>query len=507
MKSYSEWWSSIFGVHYQLIQCLQQKTDLFTKQMDRDFARTNQNTPFTQTIQKRTCRNELSKTAWFYPRLWTVGDTFTGMTKSHFYYFWRGSKVYRNKRKLIQIQRRIWTTIYGDCSKVAKMVEKILTDKRWEKSVIFFIFVVSEVMQPIYVTKSFLPNIELYKNKIDAIWESWWLTNYWPQEKELTQRLREYFWVEYLLLVSNATVWGLILYKALWITKKVITTPFSFVASTSSLVWWWLEPIFVDIDQYSWNIDCKKIQKIKNNSEISCIAPVHVFWNPCDIEAIENIAQENDRKTIYDASHCFDIQYKNKSILSYGDACWMSLHATKLFHTVEWGILTFKKEEDYIKAKNMINFGIDSNLEITEIWINAKMSDFHASMWLCMLESMDDIRKKRENLWNYYQKTLWWISWIIFQQWNSFASHNHHYFPVVFPSEKILLSIIDDLKKNNINPRRYFYPSLNTLPYLSYQSMPISEDISTKILCLPFYPDLWEEIVDTIVEIIKKYLS
>lgn len=340
----------------------------------------------------------------------------------------------------------------------------------------------------INVTRPYLPDRAKLNAYIDTIYETAWLTNNGPLVRELTERLEKYLYVENLLLVSNGTTALQIAYRVLGISEEVITTPFSFVATTSSLVWEGLRPVFVDIDPDTYCINFSKIEEVIT-SETTAIVPVHVFGNACNIENIETIAGKHGLKTVYDGAHAFGVQYNGKSIFSYGDATTISFHATKLFHTIEGGAIIFKKKEDFEKAKKMIEFGIDDNGGITEVGINAKMNEFQAAMGLCVLDEMDTIINERFIQWNYYKSTLG--KYVRLQKRNVYCNNNFSYFPILFKSKDVMYKVKFVLQEAGINTRRYFYPSLDTIGYLdsdSYQK--ISYDVSNRILCLPIYPGL-----------------
>lgn len=356
----------------------------------------------------------------------------------------------------------------------------------------------------INVTKPYLPDREKLNRHIDRIYEKAWLTNNGPLTQELTVRLEKYLGVENLLLVSNGTLALQIAYKALGLSGEVITTPFSFVATTSSLLWEGLEPVFADIDKETCCIDATKISEAIS-SKTTAILPVHVFGNSCDVEKIDSIAHEHDLKVIYDGAHAFGVKYKGKSVLSYGDATILSFHATKLFHTIEGGAIIFKKREDYERAKLMTKFGIDESENITEIGINTKMNEFQAAMGLAVLDDIEYIVAERAKIWSEYEKVLKKHLHLI--KFNSHASNNYSYFPVIFDNEEELLRVRSVMNARGINPRRYFFPSLDTLPFVSKNShRSISEDISCRILCLPIYPGMEESEVKYVIEVIRSCL-
>ncbi|WP_292465057.1 DegT/DnrJ/EryC1/StrS family aminotransferase [Methanolobus sp.] len=359
----------------------------------------------------------------------------------------------------------------------------------------------------INVTKPYLPNRTKLNQYIDKIYDTAWLTNNGPLVQELTGRLQKYLGVEKLLLVSNGTLALQIAYKVLGVTGQAITTPFSFVATTSSLVWEDIEPIFADIDPETLCIDSSKIEETIT-SRTTAIIPVHVFGNACDVEQIENIAQEHGLKTIYDGAHAFGVQYRGKSLLSYGDATTLSFHATKLFHTIEGGAIIFKKKEDYEKARLMIKFGIDDSDSIVEVGINAKMNEFQAAMGLCLLDELETIIEQRFKLWHNYEVSLKDV--VELQKRNPDISNNYSYFPIIFKTENELMYVKATLSANGINTRRYFYPSLDTLEYLQRKkSQAISRDIAARILCLPLYPDLnpkdQYQIIEILVNAVLKF--
>ena len=351
------------------------------------------------------------------------------------------------------------------------------------------------------VTKAYLPNKEKYQAYVDRIFESGWLTNNGSLLQELEKRLAEYLGVKNIILVANGSFALQLAYKALDLKGEVITTPFSFAATTSTLAWEGLTPIFADIDPNSFNINPIEIEKhITPNT--SAIVPVHVFGNPCDVETIEAIANKNNLKVIYDAAHAFGSEYKGQSVLNYGDVSTLSFHATKLFHTIEGGAVITNDDELAKKIRKMINFGITSPTTIETVGTNAKMNEFEAAMGLCVLDDIDYIREQRASIWHKYKQSL--ASHFIMQKWNEHSQNNHAYAPIVFKSEEQLLKVEAKLKANNVLARRYFYPSLDTLEYVSSKQVcDHSRDIASRILCLPMYPSLENDVIEAIVNIIR----
>jgi len=352
-----------------------------------------------------------------------------------------------------------------------------------------------------HVTKTHLPDKEKYKEYVDAIYASGKITNNGPLVQQLEQRLAEYLGVKNIILVSNGTAALEIAYRTLELKGFAITTPFSFVATTSSLVTNGLLPIFADIDENTFNIDTKKIEK-KITPNTSAIVATHVFGNPCDVEAIEEIAKKHKLRVVYDGAHAFGVNYKGKSIANYGDITTLSFHATKPFHTIEGGALIINDDSLVQKARYLINFGIENQESIPHLGTNAKMNEFEAAMGLCVLDEIESIKHGRKKVYEIYQKEL--KGFVQFQEQNLHAAQNYSYFPIVFKCEEELLTVQKALNEKDIFPRRYFYPSLDTLTYIEpKQECKISRDISKRILCLPMFESLERETQNIILEIIK----
>jgi dTDP-4-amino-4,6-dideoxygalactose transaminase len=342
----------------------------------------------------------------------------------------------------------------------------------------------------INVTKTYVPPLAKYQEYVQNIFESGWFTNNGTMLQKLEKRLKDYLGVEYIIPISNGTLALQIAYRLLDLKGQVITTPFSFVATSSSLVWEHLEPVFADIDPNTFNIAPENIEKLIT-PETTCILPVHVFGTPCDVNKIQSIANKHNLKVIYDAAHAFGVKLNQTGISNFGDVSVFSFHSTKVFHTIEGGAIIVKTKELYDKAKLIINFGIPGYDQISELGINCKMNEFQAAMGLCVLDDLSKIIKNREKVYNYYLAELLHIKSLTFQALPEGLTSNYAYFPVVFESEEALLNTSAELKKNNIFARRYFYPSLNKLPYLQKTfDTPVSENTSKRILCLPLYESL-----------------
>lgn len=348
--------------------------------------------------------------------------------------------------------------------------------------------------KPIYVTQPYLPSRVKFNHYMEQIWESGSLTNNGQLVQKLTHRLEEYLGVENLLLVTNGTLALQVAYRALGVSDaradkhpEAITTPFTFIATASSLKWDGVEPVFVDIDPDTWCLDPQYIEAaITPNTR--AIVPVHVFGNACDVKDIDAIARKHNLKMIYDASHAFGVKYKGESLLKYGDAATLSFHATKLFHTCEGGAIVFKRKEDLDRAKKMINFGITGPESIEELGINAKMNELQAAMGLCVLDEMEANLSARKRVWNGYYSQL--PQRLTLQKRNFAASNNYTYFPVTLASEMEVRSLLLCMESRNVYPRRYFYPLLSDVPFLkNIFPVPISRSISSRVVCLPVYPE------------------
>jgi len=337
------------------------------------------------------------------------------------------------------------------------------------------------------------------------------LTNNGSLVQQLEQRLAKHLGVKHLICVANGSIALHLAYKALDLNGEVITTPFSFAATTSTLVWDGLTPVFADIHPNCFNLDPNNIEPMITENT-SAILPVHVFGNPCQVEAIQTIADNHHLKVIYDAAHAFGTDYRDQigytqSVLNYGDISTISFHATKLFHTIEGGAVITNDDELARKIRLLINFGITSPVSIESVGTNAKMNEFEAAMGLCVLDEIDVIKHQRKHIWAHYQQEL--TDRVEFQQWNPQSQNNYAYAPVLFENEKQLLKVETKLKEDDILSRRYFYPSLETLDYLKKYTQHLtlntqnSRDISSRILCLPIYPSLDKKSVERITSLIK----
>jgi dTDP-4-amino-4,6-dideoxygalactose transaminase len=339
----------------------------------------------------------------------------------------------------------------------------------------------------INVTKTFLPPFDEYVAMLKRAWDKTWITNNGELVQELEHRLKEKLEVNNLWFCNNGTIVLQMALKALNITGEVITTPFSYVATTTAILWENCTPVFVDIDEKNFCIDPNKIEGAITEKTQAILA-THVYGYPCDVTAIEKIASKYNLKVIYDGAHAYGTEYGGRSLLSYGDISTCSFHATKLFHTGEGGCIIIKDDELAQKILLYRQFGHLGD-DHYSIGINGKNSEFHAAMGLCNLNYIDDILKSRKEQWLYYESLLkeCQLQLLLIE---GDVHYNYSYFPVIFETEDELLKTNEALKTKGINSRRYFYPALNTLTYVKYQACPVAESIAKRVLCLPLFHDL-----------------
>lgn len=350
------------------------------------------------------------------------------------------------------------------------------------------------------VTKTFFPPIEEYHQQTGRIWENEWLTNRGNLVKELEEQLANLLLVSNVTLTTNGTLPIQIALKVLAKGGEVITTPFSYVATTSAIVWENCKPVFVDIHPEYLTIDETKIEAAITD-KTTCILATHVFGNPCNVEAIEKIAHKYGLKIIYDAAHCFNVKYKGENIFKYGDVSTCSFHATKLFHTGEGGAFFCENSDLNHELYYSHNFGHNGPEDFHGVGINAKMSELQAAMGLSVMPHIPDIIDFRKKVVEFYDENINFSN-IRKLKIREGTEWNYSYYPVIFKSEDHLLKTREKLNENGIFPRRYFYPSLNTLNYVSNVKMPVSEDISSKILCLPLYYGLSDAELKSITDLL-----
>lgn len=356
----------------------------------------------------------------------------------------------------------------------------------------------------INVTQSFLPPIDEFSKILQKSWDKKWITNRGELILELEDKLRRFLEIENITITTNGTLPLQIAIKTLELKGEIITTPFSYIASSSAISWENCSPIYVDIHSEYLTIDETKIEEKITDKTVGILA-THVFGNPCNIEEIEKIAKKHNLKVIYDAAHCFGVKYNGKSIFSFGDVSTCSFHATKIFHTGEGGCMITTDKELHEKLFYHHNFGHNGPEDFYGIGINAKTSELQAAMGLAVFNHLDEIFDGRKKAVEAYDKFLD-FSKIQKLKIRENTLWNYHYYPIIFDSEETLLKVKEALNQENIFPRRYFYPSLNTVKYLNGKVMPISESISKRIVCLPLYTELQPEMVKKISKIINKNL-
>jgi dTDP-4-amino-4,6-dideoxygalactose transaminase len=357
----------------------------------------------------------------------------------------------------------------------------------------------------INVTKTYLPELEEYCSYLSKIWESGHVTNHGPFVNQLEEELKKYFQVKHVFCTCNGTIALQIAIKALELKGEVITTPFSYVATTSTIKWEGCEPRFVDIDPETLCIDPKQIVAAIN-SKTTGILPVHVYGYACDVEALQEIARKNSLRLLYDAAHSFGVKYKDRSILEFGDISVLSFHATKLFHTIEGGAIITQDDELAHKISYLRNFGHAGPEAFFGVGINGKMCELSAAMGLCILPKIPNLIDRREQISVIYDSYFLDCPHIRRPKSDNVSAYNYSYYPIIFESEEALLAVRNLLNQEDIYPRRYFYPPLNSLNYVQQVDMPIAESISKRILCLPMAFDLQDGQVHAIGELVMEGL-
>lgn len=368
--------------------------------------------------------------------------------------------------------------------------------------------------KPIFVTKPALPSLSEFIPYLEEIWENCWLTNNGPMHKQLEEKLAEYLGVKYISLFSNGTLALISALQALHIKGEVITTPFSFVATTHSLWWNGIKPVFVDIDPETFNLDPAKIEAAIT-PQTTAIMPVHVYGNPCDTLEIQRIADKHGLKVIYDAAHAFGVSINGQSVLNSGDLSILSFHATKVYSTIEGGAIVCHDDQMKHHIDNLKNFGFRGETNVEEPGINAKMNEVQAAYGLLQLKYVDGFIAKRQLIAQAYRSLLLGIPGISLLQDYPGVKHAFSYFPILI-DESLYGHTRDDLyeylKTKNIFSRRYFYPLISdfepyrTLPSSNSSNLPIATLVAQQVLCLPIYPDLAVTDVNEISRFIMNYV-
>lgn len=365
----------------------------------------------------------------------------------------------------------------------------------------------------IYVTQPFLPPLKEFTPYLEDIWERKWLTNNGYYHQELEKALCDYLGVKYLSLFSNGTLALITALQALRISGEVITTPFSFVATTHALWWNGINPVFVDIEPDFYNLDPKKIESAITPKTTAILA-VHVYGNPCYVEEIQSIADKYGLKVIYDACHTFGVKLEGSGLANFGDLSVLSFHATKVFNTFEGGAIIchdekMKKRIDFLK-----NFGFADEVTVVAPGINAKMNEIQAAFGLLQLKYIKQILDSRSRVAGLYNSRLQTIEGINLPQFRTDVEYNYSYYPILVDRQKYGHSrddLYEYLKSEGIFTRRYFYPLISSfstyqsLPSANLSNIPVASKVSEMVLCLPIYPDLSDSDVDQIISAIEKF--
>lgn len=369
----------------------------------------------------------------------------------------------------------------------------------------------TDLSNPITVTQPYLPSLEEFMPYLEQIWESKWLTNNGPLHQQLEEELATYLGVKYVSLFANGTLALMSALQALQIEGEVITTPFSFVATTHSLWWNKITPVFVDVDPVYGNLDPTKIE-VAITERTTAIMPVHVYGNPCQVEEIDRIAKKHHLKVIYDAAHAFGVKKNGNSILNYGDLSILSFHATKVYSTIEGGAIISHTPEMKHRIDNLKNFGFRGETVVEEPGMNAKLNEVQAAYGLLQLKYVDSFIQRRKEITDLYRKLLEDVPGIRCLYDMRDVEHAYSYFPIFIDKAKYGMSrdaLYDKLKEHNIFGRRYFYPLISTfdpynkLPSSSPKNLLISTKIAEEVLCLPIFVDLKDEEVEMICGVVK----
>lgn len=363
---------------------------------------------------------------------------------------------------------------------------------------------------PIYVARPYLPPLDELTPYLEKIWDNIQLTNCGPFHNQLENSLCDYLRVNELALFNNGTIALIAALKIAGVTGDVITTPFSFVATSHSLIWNNLNPVFVDIDPNNLNIDPTKIEAAIT-PKTSAILAVHCYGNPCDVEAIQTIADKHNLKVIYDAAHAFGVETDKGSILNEGYMSILSFHATKVFNTLEGGAIICHDEETKKRIDSFKNFGIIDEETVDTVGINGKMDEFNAAFGLVQLKHMSKALEKRKEITTRYQEEIDSIKGVSYLSCTNAKTKNYAYFPIIINSDYSLTrdTLYKKFKSNNIFTRRYFYPlisSFNTyknMPTAELENLPVANNIADKVLCLPLFPQLSEQEFNRIISVLR----
>lgn len=362
----------------------------------------------------------------------------------------------------------------------------------------------------ITVTSPMLPPLEEFVPCLEKIWDNKWITNNGEFHQQLEKALCEYLGVEYLSLFTNGTLPLITALQAMHITGEVITTPYSFVATTHALWWNGIKPLFVDIDPSNCGMDPEKIEAAIT-PRTTAIMPVHCYGKPCDTERIQAIADKYGLKVIYDAAHCFGVKVNGKSILQEGDMSTLSFHATKVFNTAEGGALIVRDAETKKRVDYLKNFGFAGETEVVAPGINSKMDEIRAALGLLNLKRVDEAIEKRHQVAIKYRETLRNVKGIRFFDDMPGVRHNYSYFPIFVNAEEYGMTrdeLYFKMKEQSVLGRRYFYPLISSfstyrgLPSAALENLPMATRIANEVICLPMHQSLSKEDVDRVLEIV-----
>ncbi len=357
-----------------------------------------------------------------------------------------------------------------------------------------------------FVTSPTLAPLNEFMEYLNLPWQTGILTHNGPLVQELEKQLKIYLGTENMISVTNGTIAIQMAIKALNLTGEIITTPFTWVATINSIIWEHCRPVFVDIDENTLNIDESKIEDAITY-QTTAILGVHVFSNPCDVEKIAQIATKNNLKVIYDGAHAMAVNYKGKSIFEYGDISTTSFHATKLFNTGEGGACFAPNRSIFKRLERLRFFGHNDDKEIVDVGLNGKMTEIHAALGLANLKYLEKTISVRKQIYYQYFQGLKDMQSIKFQKFDP-DSYNFSYMPIIFESETTLFKVVKALNEKDIFPRRYFYPSMNTIKALTpYSKMKNSESVAKSILCMPSFTTLNQNKIQQIIEITRKAIS
>ncbi len=363
---------------------------------------------------------------------------------------------------------------------------------------------------PVYVTQPAMPPLDEFTDYLKQIWDSKIITNNGPFHQQFEKALAEYLGIKHISVFSNGTLALVTALQALKITGEVITTPFSFVATTHALWWNKITPVFVDIEPDYFNLDPEKVEAAIT-PQTTAILPVHVYGNPCNLTKLQEIADIYGLKLIYDAAHAFGVKVNGNSILNFGDMSILSFHATKVFNTIEGGAIVCPDEKTKKRIDYLKNFGFSGETSVIEPGINAKMNEMQAAYGLLQLKYIDDYIAKRKEIAGFYKRQLTGISGISFFDEMAGVNHNYSYFPILINKEEFGHSrneVYEELKKYKIFTRRYFYPLISQFPTYrglissKKENLPIAESIADKVLCLPIYPNITPDVIYKIKDVI-----